>query len=62
MVQRCTDRWRCRFVPETADAPVTHVHIIQLLGRIAAADLDFIKTEHLCTFDGELGYSLGQGE
>ncbi|MFY7854825.1 MAG: hypothetical protein ACOVQT_01690 [Rubrivivax sp.] len=24
--------------------------------------MDFIKTEHLCTFDGEAGYALGQGQ
>ncbi|WP_397420086.1 hypothetical protein [Phenylobacterium sp.] len=24
--------------------------------------MEFIKTEHLCTFDGEAGYSLGQGQ
>ena len=27
-----------------------------------AAGLDFIKTENLCTFDGEPGFSLGQGQ
>jgi isocitrate dehydrogenase len=26
------------------------------------AGLEVIKTEHLYTFDGERGYSLGQGE
>ena len=37
-------------------------HIIALLGRLAEAGLDFIKTEHLYTFDGKPGFSLGQGE
>ena len=36
--------------------------IASLLGRIGDAGLDFIKTENLCTFDGEPGYSLAQGE
>ena len=36
--------------------------MIALLGRIAGAGLDFIKTENLCNFDGEPGYSLGQGQ
>ena len=58
----CTDHWRCRFVAEEQGATVSHAQVIALLGRVAAAGLDFIKTEHLCTFDGELGYSLGQGE
>ena len=57
----CTDHWRCRFRgPE--DREVTHDDILQLLGRLNSAGLDFIKTEHLCLFDGELGFSLGQGE
>jgi isocitrate dehydrogenase len=57
----CTDHWRCRFTnPE--GQPVTHAQIIDLLRRVNETGLDFIKTEHLCTFDGERGYSLGQGE
>jgi isocitrate dehydrogenase len=39
-----------------------HQEILKLLGRIHAAGFDFIKTEHLCNFDGKPGYSLGQGE
>jgi isocitrate dehydrogenase len=35
---------------------------VALLGRIAKAGFDFIKTENLCNFDGERGYSLDQGE
>ena len=56
------DHWRCRFVSTTDKAPITHAQIIALLGRFEAAGLDFIKTENLCTFDGEAGYSLGQGQ
>ena len=41
---------------------VTHAHVVGLLSRLADAGLDFIKTEHLCTFDGEPGFSLGQGQ
>lgn len=68
----CTDHWRCRFVPkptagsapgnDSADATTTHPKLIHLLTHLAAHDLDFIKTEHLYTFDGEAGYSLGQGQ
>jgi len=57
----CTDHWRCRFKSESGGA-VRHEQIVSLLGRIAAAGLDFIKTEHLCLFNGQPGYSLGQGE
>ncbi len=55
----CTDHWRCRFL---AGGPIEHAAIVALLGRMAGAGFDFIKTENLCTFDGEAGYSKGQGE
>ena len=56
----CTDHWRCRF--GARGTAVTHRQVIQLLDRLASAGFDFIKSENLYTFDGELGYSLGQGE
>jgi len=58
----CTDHWRCRFRSAKDNAPVTHKQIIDLLTRINDAGFEFIKTEHLCTFDGKPGFSLGQGE
>ena len=58
----CADHWRCRFMSAAEGAPVSHAQIIRLLERVADAGLDFIKTEHLCTFDGEPGFSLGQGQ
>ncbi len=58
----CTDHWRCRFRAVSPDNTTTHDKIIALLSRIGAAGFDFIKTEHLCNFDGKAGYSLGQGE
>jgi isocitrate dehydrogenase len=58
----CTDHWRCRFMPADAAATVSHSDVVNLLGTLAAAGFDFIKTEHLCTFDGVPGYSLGQGQ
>jgi isocitrate dehydrogenase len=57
----CTDHWRCRFYG-SEKKPVKHSDVLDLLGRISEQGLDFIKTEHLCTFDGKIGYSLGQGE
>lgn len=56
-----TDHWRCRFV-SLDGGTVTHGEIVALQARIARQGLDFIKTEHLCNFDGEAGYSMGQGE
>lgn len=57
-----TDHWRCRFHSTTDGAAITHKQIIDLLSRAEAAGIDFIKTENLCTFDGKLGFSLGQGQ
>lgn len=58
----CSDHWRCRFMSQTVGATIDHQQIIELLGRVAGAGFDFIKTENLCNFDGERGYSLDQGE
>jgi len=58
----CTDHWRCRFSAADAGRPLNHAQIVSLLGRFAADGLDFIKTEHLYTFDGVAGFSLGQGQ
>jgi isocitrate dehydrogenase len=57
----CTDHWRARY--RSAPGPaVTHAQIAALLTRLSGTGLDFIKVENLCTFDGEPGYSTGQGE
>jgi isocitrate dehydrogenase len=58
----CSDQWRCRFMSKNKGAPITHQDIIDVLGRVEGAGFDFIKTENLCNFDGERGYSLDQGE
>ena len=55
----CTDHWCCRFLSPQPQGAVTHAQVAALLGRCAAAGLDFIKTEGLFTFDGERGYSAG---
>lgn len=56
----CTDHWRARFLNN--DANVTFGQVLALLQKVHAAGLEVIKTEHLYTFDGNLGFSLGQGE
>src|SRR5258707_1193343 len=58
----CSDHWRCRFLSSSNTNIISHRQIISLLGRIADAGYDFIKTENLYNFDGERGYSLDQGE
>jgi isocitrate dehydrogenase len=57
----CSDHWRCRFISQTEGEAVSHDEIIQLLQRVSNAGFDFIKTENLCNFDGQRGYSLDQG-
>ncbi len=58
----CVDHWRCRFQGHSPDHPVPYEQVIDLLSRLAAAGLPFIKTEGLFTFDGKAGFSLGQGQ
>ncbi|MHB8456168.1 MAG: NADP-dependent isocitrate dehydrogenase, partial [Acidimicrobiales bacterium] len=58
----CVDHWRCRFQAGRPGDPVTFTQVIELLGRLAGAGLPFVKTEGLFTFDGEPGFSLGQGQ
>lgn len=57
-----TDHWRCRFQPKENGPEVTHADIVTLLSHLSDRGVDFIKTEHLYTFDGEPGFSLGQGQ
>ena len=56
------DHWRCRFMIGNSRDNTDHADIVALLAQIAAAGFDFIKVENLYTFDGEAGYSLGQGQ
>ncbi|MDZ4797867.1 MAG: NADP-dependent isocitrate dehydrogenase [Bryobacteraceae bacterium] len=57
------DTWRCRFMSvQGPNANVSHQQIIDLLSRIRTAGYDFVKMESLCNFDGQAGYSLGQGQ
>jgi isocitrate dehydrogenase len=58
----CTDHWRCRFVAQTETGEISHRDIIDILGAVTDAGFDVIKTENLCTFDGERGFALGQGQ
>ena len=54
----CSDHWRCRFTAQDGRSRVAHAQIAALLQRMADADLDFIKTEHLCSFDGKPAFSV----
>ncbi len=54
----CSDHWRCRFVSDAPGKEITHPQIVEILDRVGKAGFDFIKTENLCLFDGERGYSV----
>ena len=62
----CTDHWRCRFVPHKNGQPVyeaeAYSSILELLNNANKAGFDVVKTENLYHFNGERGFSLGQGE
>ncbi len=58
----CTDHWRCRFVATSTEGTISQRDIVSLLSVLTEAGLDVIKTENLCTFDGERGFALGQGQ
>jgi isocitrate dehydrogenase len=57
----CTDHWRCRFKP-TGNTEINKSNIIELLQNAISTNIDTIKTENLYSFNGEAGYSLGQGQ
>jgi len=57
----CTDHWRCRYLARPGKQ-FNKAMVVELLKNLTYSGVDFIKTEHLFTFDGEPGYSLGQGQ
>ena len=57
----CTDHWRCRFLAQDGQK-LKYDAVVSLLSHLAEEEFDVIKTENLYSFDGERGYSLGQGE
>ena len=57
----CTDHWRCRF-QAAPGRDFNPAMVVELLRRLAQAGVPFIKTEQLYLFDGEPGFSLGQGQ
>jgi len=56
----CTDHWRCRFKSEEFK-PSSYAEIIRLQQELTGAGFNIIKTENLCTFDGQPVFSAGQG-
>lgn len=57
----CTDHWRCRFLPANG-VPIDKGHIVNILSKASANNIDTIKTENLYAFDGKPAFSMGQGQ
>ena len=57
----CTDHWRCRYLASPGKQ-FNPMMVVELLRRLAAQGVGFIKTEQLYLFDGQPGFSLGQGQ
>jgi isocitrate dehydrogenase len=57
----CTDHWRCRFRPIAGYEPDMQ-EVLALLWVVHSMGLEILKTENLYSFDGEMGFSLGQGQ
>ncbi len=57
-----SDNYRCRFMAAEGAASLTPQDIIALLQRVTDGGLEFGKIETLATYDGEKGFSMGQGE
>ena len=59
----CVDVFRCRFkLPDGSSGALPHDKIIALLDRVHRAGLEFVKMELLYNFDGQPGFSRGQGQ
>lgn len=66
----CTDHWRLRFIAKNAKKineqyeykNITAQEVIEIQSQLVKSGFDVIKTENLYTFDGKIGFSLGQGE
>jgi len=57
-----TDHWRCRFHISSKGSKISSETIWKLLKVLEENHFEVIKTENLYEFNGEKGYSLGQGQ
>lgn len=56
-----TDHWQARFTASSESGVVSHKQIASLISSVADTDLDLVKTENLCRFDGKDAFSAAQG-
>jgi isocitrate dehydrogenase len=55
----CTDSFRCRFI---AEGKTDMVRLLDVAHRVAGAGIDIALTQTLRSFNGQLGYSMVQGQ
>jgi isocitrate dehydrogenase len=55
-----TDNWRCRF--EGTVGEISQQDMLDLLSSLVNGGIHIVKTEGLFFYDGQRGYSLGQGQ
>ncbi len=53
-----TDHFQARIIADESEG--IHLKIAQTQTNLAIAGIDFVKTEHLCTFNGKDGFTLGR--
>ena len=56
----CTNHWRCRF--KQMGSGLTFENVLELQAQVMSLNLDIIKTENLYQINGNLAYSVSQGE
>jgi isocitrate dehydrogenase len=56
-----SDHWRCRFMAAEGATAGQH-QVLSLMARAVDAGLEIVSSEYLFTFDGQYGFSLGQGQ
>ena len=58
----CSDSWRCRFMSNDKNKPVSKEQIVEIMQKMAEAKIEFIQMNLLRFFDGKPGYTLAQDE
>ena len=58
----CVDNYRLRFMALAKGGSVSRREISGLIQKLADAEIDFVQTENLCTFEGLPGYTVAQDE
>ncbi len=58
----CSDSWRCRFIRENKDQPLSYQHVINLLQTITDHKLNITQAQSLYLFDGTRGFTAQQDE